>query len=135
MGITMTHDQKKVFDEGAKFSFELIVTYINKHWSKSCETSDEKRDFIVDIWNFVDYCKENISLYQMIDEAVKERQISEDDVFFFETGIREHNSYVKFCFVNDDHNLAYTHLRDYFAGKISAYPNQFYPNFDEWAKA
>lgn len=135
MGMTMTQEQRKVFDEGAKFSFNLFNVYVQKNWNKECKTIEEKRDFFFDIWSLIENFQGNISLYQMIDEAVKKKNISEDDRYFFEEGISDHNRYVKFCLQNDDIKTVDIHFKEYLEGKITALPNKFYASFKEFADA
>ena len=135
MGIIMTVEQRKAFDEGAKFSFDIFNTYVKEHWQKECKTLEEKRDFLFDIWSLIESFQGNISLYQMIDEAVKNKNVSEDDRYFFEEGISEHNRYVKFCLQNDEVKMVDVHFKEYLEGKITALPNKFYASFDAFAGA
>jgi len=135
MGMIMTNEQRQIFDEGANFSFEIFNAYVEKHWKKECDTIEEKRRFFFDIWALIESFSGNISLYQMIDEAVKTKNISEDDRYFFEEGISEHNRYVKFCLQGDEVKTADIHFKEYLQGKITALPNKFYANFKEFADA
>ena len=131
----MTTEQRQIFDEGAKFSFEIFNTYVKKHWEKECKTIEEKRNFFFDIWSLIENFQGNISLYQMIDEEVKQKNISEDDRYFFEEGISEHNRYVKFCLQNDEVETVDVHFKEYLEGKIASLPNKFYSSFKEFADA
>lgn len=135
MGMIMTNEQRQIFDQGAKFSFNLFTTYVNKHWKKECKTIEEKRDFFFDIWNLIESYQGNVWLYQMIDEEVKKERISEDDKYYFEEGISEHNRYVKFCLQNDEVKIVDIHFKEYLEGKITALPNKFYASFEEWVNA
>ena len=135
MGMIMTDEQQRIFDEGARFSFDVFNAYVQKHWDKECKTIDETRDFFFDIWSLIESFQGNISFYQMIDKAVKEKNISEEDRYFFEEGISEHNRYVKFCLQNDDVKIVDIHFKEYLRGKITALPNKFYASFEEFADA
>lgn len=135
MGMIMTNEQRQIFDEGVKFSFNVFNSYVEKHWNKECTTIEEKRNFFFDIWSLIESFQGNISLYQMIDEAVKNKNISEDDRYFFEEGISEHNRYVKFCLQNDDVKMVDLHFKGYLEGKAAALPNKFYASFKEFADA
>ena len=77
MGMILASEQQRIFDEGAKFSFDLFNTYVEKHWGKECKSIEEKRSFFFDIWSLIESFQGNISFYQMIDEAVKKKGISE----------------------------------------------------------
>ncbi|MBE5813247.1 MAG: hypothetical protein E7314_06315 [Clostridiales bacterium] len=135
MGINMTKEQRKVFDEGVKFSFELLKTYVEKHWTGECQTFEERRTFIFDIWNFIDSLKGNFGLYEKIDKFEKEKNISEGDRFFFENGISEHIEYVKFCTLQDDFASIVEHITAYLTGNIESLPNKKYKTFEDWINA
>ena len=133
--ITMTQDQRKVFDEGVQFSFELIKTYIEKNWNKECKTENERRDFIFDIWSFIEGFNGNITLYQLVDNAMKAKNISEECEGFFYEGINEHSRYVLFCLKQDERTAFVEHCKDYFAGKTDTLPNKTYHTFNDWLNA
>jgi hypothetical protein len=135
MGMIITSEQRQIFDDGATFSFDLFGVYVQRHWKKECKTIEEKREFFFDIWNLIESFQGNISYYQIIDTVVKEKNISEDDRYFFEEGISEHNRYVKFCLQNDDVKTVDVHFKEYLEGKITALPNKFYASFKEFADA
>lgn len=133
MVMTMTQEQKTAFDKGVKFSFELFKSYIEKNCKQKCKTEREKYAFLFDILGFVESFEGNIVLHQLMDEAVKRENISEDDKGYFEDGVREHNGYVKFCLQNADIQTIDIHFKKYFSGKISAIPNKTYFSFEEFA--
>ena len=135
MTVKMTVEQKEIFDMGAKWSFDLIAAHIKTNWDKECKTVEEIRDFIFDIWSFIEGFVYGVH-YQEMEEYYKKNNISEDDQAYFEYGVSLHNFYVKFC-MNEHENwwtTAVPDVKKYFSGEVSFIPNKIYKNFEDYVE-
>ena len=135
MTVKMTLEQRKIFEMGAKWSFDLLAEHIKKNWSKECETVDEKRDFIFDIWSFIEGFAHGL-YYQKMEEYYQKNNISEDDQFYFDEGVMAHNYYVKFCMTEHENWWinAVIDVKKYFSGEVSFIPNKIYKNFKDYVE-
>lgn len=131
--MNMTQEQKNAFDQGARFSYSILAECVKKYYSSELKTFEEKRAFIFDIWGLVEeFSNGNFELYDVLEKTFKENNISEDETYFFEEGMREHNRYVKYCFQVGEFATVAIQLKDYFEGKTNVISAVKYSTFDEF---